>query len=189
MFKKEVERRFLIKKGSLKNEKFTKKIRIIQGYYNLKNLIDIEPIKENLFKYPFLKKEIVRIRIENKKDIYLTLKRGKGVERYEFEIKLDFNKKIYSFLKNDEKVLKKIRKEFIMDGFKAMLDSFTERYKGVKIVEVEFKNKREAKNFQPPKNFIEITDFIYLTNKSMYFNDEEKILKRIREIYDSKNQK
>ncbi|MDI6700342.1 MAG: CYTH domain-containing protein [bacterium] len=187
MFKKEVERRFLLKRGSLKNVKFTKETNIIQGYYYLKSLTGIEPLERIPSEYPFLKKEIVRIRVENMKDVYLTLKRGKGVERNEFEIKIDFNKKIYYFLKNDVKILKKVRKEFIINGFKALLDIYKERYKGVKIVEVEFKNKRDAKKFKPPKNFIEITDFTYLTNKSLYFNDEEKILKRIREIYANKN--
>ncbi|MEJ5307506.1 MAG: hypothetical protein WHT27_04335 [candidate division WOR-3 bacterium] len=188
MYKKEIERRFLvIDKNYSKKISFFNRKRIIQGYYRSEDLKKIKGVDEILKKNPEFINKIVRIRIENKRDIFFTLKKGEGIERDEFEIKLDFDEKIYKFMKSDKKVLSKIRGEFFIEGYKAILDRYTKRYRGIEIVEIEFKTEPEAKKFQPSKSLVEITNLNELSNMSLYFKDEKEIIKKVEENYGYKN--
>lgn len=188
MYKKEIERRFLVT-----NNEFSKKIpfinrkKIIQGYYHIEDLIEIKGVDNLCKKNPELINEIIRIRVENEKDIFFTVKKGKGIKRDEFEIKLEFDERIYNFIKNDRKALSKIRGEFLVEGFKAILDRYTKRYRGIEIVEIEFKTESQAIKFQPSKNLVEITDVYELSNMNFYFTDEKEIIKKVEEMYGYKN--
>ncbi|MEO0234035.1 MAG: hypothetical protein ABIN39_04335 [candidate division WOR-3 bacterium] len=188
MYKKEIERRFLVIENDYsKKISFLNTKRIIQGYYRFGDLKKIKGYDKILKKNPEIKNKIIRIRIENKKDIFFTIKKGKGIKREEFEIQLDFDEKIYNFIKNDKKALSKTRGEFFIKGFKAVLDRYTKRYRGIEIVEIEFKTESEAKKFQPSKNLFEITNINELSNMNLYFKDEKEITKKVEEIYGYKN--
>ncbi|MEO0289095.1 MAG: hypothetical protein ABIN00_05620 [candidate division WOR-3 bacterium] len=188
MYKKEIERRFLvIEKDYSKKVKFFNRKRIIQGYYRFVDLKQIKSFHEIFKENPKIRSKIVRIRVENKKEIFFTVKKGEGIKRDEFEIKLDFDEKIYNFIKNDKKALSKIRGEFFLGGFKAILDRYTRRYRGLEIVEIEFKTEDEAKKFRPSKILSEITNVYELSNMNLYFKDEKEITKKVEEIYGYKN--
>lgn len=189
MYKQEIERRFLIRKKDSKKIIMRNIKKIMQGYYDLKKLKRFDPIKKVIENYHLSENEFVRIRIEDKDQIYLTIKKGDGIKRKEFETKLDFDREIYNHLKTDKKILKKIRGEFNLNGYKAVLDKFTKRYQGLEIVELEFKNKNEAKKFLAPSDYIEITDISELTNKNLYLTDHKKIFRKVEELYGNKNKK
>lgn len=119
---KEIEYKFLLKKSLSK--KFLKKcnlLKIEQGYLQKNNDL--------------------RVRIVNKKEAVMTLKKGKGLVRneYEHEIELNFAKEL---IKTSVYKLSKLRYEYVhFDGKKWELDYYPKI--DLWVAEIELKNKKE----------------------------------------------
>lgn len=187
MEKYEIERRFLIKNNVLKKFKLENKIRIVQGYYHYKSLKKFNCLKSILDENNFFVDKIIRVRVEDKRRVFLTVKIGEGLIRKEYEIEIEFERELYDFLINDKRIITKLRSEFYIKKRKAILDRFMKRYRGLNIIEIEFGNKGQSEKFIPCKNFIEITSLKELSNINLYFSDEKKIFNFIGELYEGKN--
>ncbi len=187
MEKSEIERRFLIKNNILEKINLKNEIRIIQGYYHYKRLKKFNCLKNILKENNFFVDKIIRVRVEDKRRVFLTIKIGDGLIRKEYEIELDFEKELYDFLIDDKKIITKHRSEFYIKKQKIILDRFMKRYRGLKIVEIEFDDKNQAEKFIPCKDFIEITSVKELSNLNLYLSDEKKIFNLIGELYENKN--
>ncbi|AEA33349.1 CHAD domain-containing protein [Hippea maritima] len=104
-----------------------------------------------------------RIRKLNDK-YFLTIKKGEGLvrEEYEDEITEDIYKNILNS-SDDVKTLYKTRYVVNIDSYDYEFDEFEDKLKGLVLLEVEFKNEKEALNFNlnnSLKNVIvkEVTD-------------------------------
>ncbi len=88
-----------------------------------------------------------RVRQLNDK-YYLTIKKGEGLVREEFEEEI--TPEIYNnVLASEDKIntLRKKRYIVTIDGFVYEIDEFQGSLKGLVLLEVEFKNKEEASSF------------------------------------------
>jgi len=131
---KEIERKFLVKR--LQKDCRKKPLGLfIQGYIAISD-----------------DGSEVRIRKEDSK-VYLTVKSSGELVREEKEVKM--TKKQFEILwpLTAGRRIEKIRYKIKLDNKIAYLDIYKGKLKGLKIVEVEFKSIKEAKNFIPPDWF------------------------------------
>lgn len=82
---------------------------------------------------------------------------------YELEIDKDIFNQLLS--KRDGNIIKKKRYLIPFNNLTAELDIFDDKLKGLKLVEVEFKNREEYNNFKKPIWFLD-----EVTNNSMFSN-------------------
>jgi len=153
-FKNEIEKKFLIN-GLLIND------------------LIIESTKHIEQTYLAVGNEEVRVRkiVENGGTKYtLTIKRGKGLSRNEFETEIE--KDTYLALLKDKnlKPLQKTRKVIRINGLKFELDHYTnEKLRKLVILEKEFESKEAAKDFTfSGFNAIDITDNSDYKNQNLW---------------------
>ena len=171
----EIERKFLLKpfniENYLKEHKFEyKSINILQFY---------------LFK----SQEFIRVRKYGKK-YFLTIKRGEGIVREEYEKEIsenDFNK----ILSQSKDICSLSKKRFVVKvkNYKYEIDRFENELKGLFFLEIEFKSKKEAKNLNIDKRFknlilVEVTEN---KNFSNYYLAKAKSISSLRECKDILN--
>ena len=142
----EIERKFLTKNHSYKNEKILNEIDIEQGYITLD------------------KEKVIRIRIANQK-AFLTIKGlASKLTRHEFEyqIPLDEAREMLSLFCH-KPIIKKVRYVIECNGKKWEIDEFKAENSGLTIAEIELEDEEET--FQPP-------DFIdkEVTQDERYYN-------------------
>ncbi len=150
----EIEKRFLCKTNLINNLK--------------KNSIHYTIAKLEQFYLVANIQETLRYRKED--NIYIkNQKKGSGLVREEKEERV--SKKEYKIAKKENcgGVIKKRRYKFLIDGMLYELDIFSGKLKGLAILEIEFKNIEDAKNYKPPKF---LKDFIIkdITQESIYSN-------------------
>lgn len=140
----EIERKFRVKYLPDQLEQYEKKV-IEQGY---------------LCKGP-----VIRIRKSNNRYI-LTYKNKTGIIQegaiQSQEIEVDLTEESFLHLKEkvDGNMIEKTRYLIpLSDGLTAELDVFSGKLTGLVFVEVEFKSKEEAENFQLPEWFLEDVSF------------------------------
>jgi CHAD domain-containing protein/CYTH domain-containing protein len=114
---------------------------------------NVEKIEQAYFSYS--PKSTKRVRKSNDKYI-LTIKKGSGRIREEFE--KNISKKKYKKLikKKIGRTIKKNRYIFELEGYKFELDIFKKSLKGLAFLEIEFKDEKEQKSFTPPNPLKEI---------------------------------
>lgn len=139
MYKPEIERKWLVKDDGWDNGD-------VAG----------RPIEQGYF-------EDLRIRSVGE-EYFLTIKRGKGLVKREFEVYLteaDFNR-LWPFV---EAKLTKVRYAVQIGDYVAEVDLYEGPLKGLETVEVEFEDEEEAMAFEPPPWFGE-----EVTNDERYSN-------------------
>ncbi len=144
----EIERKFLIK--------------------NLPNLIGVDSIDiEQAYLVIDKEKESRIRRVDN--NYFVTIKNGKGIERYEIEYPI--SKEEYQSFKKQHigKVINKRR--FLIplsESLTAELDMYSNDLVGLNVVEVEFASLEQANSFKPPSWFSkEITNSKDYKNSSL----------------------
>ena len=144
----EIERKFLVKNNSFKNDSF-KRLSIKQGFLNSN------------------KNRVVRIRIINKKG-FITVKgksNKKGLSRFEWEKKIPVKeaKKLLKLCEN--RVIKKKRYLVKVEKHTFEIDVFKGKNKGLVVAEVELNHEEES--FSKP-------DWLgkEVTGETKYYNSE-----------------
>lgn len=130
----EIERKFLVKKLPDNLESYPKK-EILQGYLNTSPAI--------------------RVRSENE-EYFLTYKGSGFIKHSEYNLPLDRESFNHLINKCDNLIIRKTRYIIPLQGcpdLKAELDIFKAELKGLIIVEVEFKDEKEANSFIAPDWF------------------------------------
>lgn len=130
----EIERKFLVKKLPKAYKKYPSRL-VIQGY-----IVATDDGSE------------VRIRKERGK-LYLTIKIGGDLKRTERTIQLTKRQFMSLWPLTLGRRIKKVRYEIKLGENIAELDIYSDKLKGLKIVEVEFNSVREARKFKLPKWF------------------------------------
>ena len=155
MSKLEIERRFLF--NSCNVDKLFKK----------KGISYIISSMEQFY-LKATKEETLRFRREDNRYIK-NIKKGSGLVREEFEEEI--TKVAFEEAKNLNlgSVIKKNRYMFIIDGNRYELDIFKGQFKGLSILEIEFKNLKEAQRFKIPK-ILDNRVIKEITNESIYSN-------------------
>lgn len=151
---KEIERKFIIDRMPVDISDYTlSSTSIIQSYLS---------INDN---------EEVRIRHSFKDDVqcFLTVKRGKGLERDEYEVNISHQ----TFLDLQPvhiKPLTKTRWYVVMSDIHMEIDVYTSKENlGLCIAEVEFDTAQEAEDFVPPEWFgQEVTEDKAYKNQSLW---------------------
>ena len=102
----------------------------------------------------------VRIRLYNDNRCYLDLKRGLGMERYEYGSKCSYDD--VKDLLTDVPCVEKDRYKLHVDNYLLIIDEFKD---GLKLIEIESDDKNLILNFEPFDWFgKEVTDDIRYTN-------------------------
>lgn len=106
---------------------------------------------------------------------FLTIKRGSGLVREEYEIPLSLNEFNALRSKMVGKVVQKVRYYLDMSsGLVIELDVFKGELTPLSLVEVEFKSEEDAKAFIPPDWFgVDVTDNEAYKNKNLAFRQRK----------------
>jgi len=112
--------------------------------------------------------ETLRFRKEDDKYIK-NIKRGSGLVREEIEEEIPKSSFLEAKSLNLGAVIKKDRFKFIIEGNRFELDIFKDNFKGLAILEIEFKNLKEAQNFKMP-TILKSRIVKEITNESIYSN-------------------
>ncbi len=151
----------------------------------LKNLNNYETHKIVQIYIKIFKNNIKRIRKIDDRYI-LTIKKGSGRVRKEFEN--DISKKKFDKLSRKKigNKIKKTRYVFYMENHKFELDIFKGKLKGLAYLEIEFNNEQEMKNFILPKELKDIvlkdvSSDINYTNSSLVL--KRKKFKNLRKLF------
>jgi adenylate cyclase len=128
----EIERKWLVEKTP--NLSKRKRVKISQGY--VVSTADIE----------------VRLRQQDQKFVQ-TIKTGDGLERGEIEIALTRKQFKRLWPTTHGRRLEKIRYKIRWQGHSIDLDLYRNELTGLTVAEVEFKTRKEAIDFSPPKWF------------------------------------
>jgi adenylate cyclase len=133
---KEIEKKYLINKKEVPKDLLIDSVKHIKQTYLA---IGLEEIR------------IREIGEDDKSKHTMTVKKGSGLSREEFEF--DISKETYEqiMLFVDRKPLQKIRSEIVMDGNKFDLDFYHDS--NLATIEIEFDSEKEAYSFVPPKWF------------------------------------
>lgn len=150
---KEIERKFVLRDLPAKVEETAQKYYIEQYYLIIEN------------------KSEARVRLKEdietgKKEYFLTIKSGEGLQREETEIHI--NESQFIILSSSAiKGLKKWRLK-TPNGFE--IDIYNERLSHLSVVEVEFASEEEANTFVPPHWFgEEVTENAKYKNKNLAY--------------------
>ena len=101
-------------------------------------------------------------------NLTLTVKTGTGVARGEGEVSLSQEqfRALWPFTESQR--IEKTRHEIDLGTLTAELDVYAGRHKGLAVVEVEFRNRDTARNFEPPDWFgEEITENPQYSNQQL----------------------
>jgi len=112
--------------------------------------------------------ETLRFRKEDDKYIK-NIKKGSGLVREEIEEDISKSSFLEAKSLNLGAIIKKERFKFIIDGNRFELDIFKDNFKGLAILEIEFKNLKEAQNFKMP-TVLKSRIVKEITNESIYSN-------------------
>ena len=95
------------------------------------------------------------------------------------ELELEIDEDIYNQLlsKRDGNIIKKNRYLIPFNNLTAELDIFLDKLKGLKLVEVEFKNREEYNNFKKPIWFLD-----EVTNDSKFSNSNLTEINSLKDI-------
>ena len=95
------------------------------------------------------------------------------------ELELEIDEDIYNQLlsKRDGNIIKKNRYLIPFNNLTAELDIFDDKLKGLKLVEVEFKNREEYNNFKKPIWFLD-----EVTNDSKFSNSNLTEINSLKDI-------
>ena len=127
----EIERKFLVREcpPDLKDSPAT---HILQGYLAITD-------------------EGSEIRLRKRDDLHtLTVKRGRGLKRSEFEITITHNQFTSLWPATVDRRVEKERHAIDVDGYLIELDVYKGSLSGLLTAEVEFKSVQESRGFTPP---------------------------------------
>jgi len=96
----------------------------------------------------------VEVRLRRKgEEFFQTVKRGEGLQRDEIEIELSEKQFRKLWPTTRGRRLDKIRHTLKRDGQTIEVDIYRQKLSGLKVAEVEFKTRKQAQSFSPPKWF------------------------------------
>ena len=130
----EIERKFIVKRLPTKPGAIAGS-RIRQGYFPLRS-------------------RHIEIRVREKgSQHFITIKSGRGGSRLEEEIPISRKrfKTLWSLVRGAS--ISKTRRKVAHRGFTIELDTYNGRHRGLKIAEVEFHSRRQARSFKSPSWF------------------------------------
>ena len=133
---KEIEKKYLVKKGILKvlkeNNIYSSKLKMKQYYTK------IEPYSEE------------RVRSINNEKFILTLKKGTGAVREEFEKEISKEEFLEKKREIKGNIISKDCYVFKIDGFEYSLDIYKKSLKPLTILEIEFSTTKEFNSYRVP---------------------------------------
>ncbi|MGE3063694.1 MAG: hypothetical protein AB7T10_08690 [bacterium] len=185
MEKIEIERRFLLK--SIPDTSGMDRHKIVQiyseylyedGFMILNSGGFIFPLKK-----PFLSRSTVRLRAIDNTIIELNIKSPSGGYKLEFEERIPFSLNLMNFILNDANRVEKERFSMKLHNYDIFHDIFRGRYEGLVVKEIEFHSGKDAQEYLPERDCLEIFDEHRLSNKDLYFSSEREIFNKIKNLF------
>lgn len=163
----------------------------IERKYLVFNLPDLSNLESKTYKqgYTFsFHHDQVRLRksINSKELTQLTIKRGDGEKRREFEIPLTEFQFEKLWPATEGKRVQKTRYFYPLDSHEAEVDVYDGCLDALRTVEVEFDTCLDAKDFHPPGWFgPDVTEEPEFKNKQLALNGIPKAFEDYKKLYDN----